>query len=353
MNESRYTVLEKASFRPDKIVFYKQFVPNFKTEKIEKQKYDPKTKEFLASIGAITIRQPKTNKHEFEISRKASSRIKEKVNWLYTLSKSKTVNLKNGKKLHAFKMNFITLSLPSIQKHTTSEITNQCLNQFLTECKQRFGLTNYVWRLEFQKNGNVHYHIATDCFIEFWQCRTIWNRCLDKLKYVENYTNRMRGLTFLEYRNLDSNRNNQDFNKLRERYALGCAQRWTSPNTVDVRAVNNSKNIAFYISKYITKPSEHSLNPIVMEREPAETNLRLWFCSRSLSKLDKIEIFMEEYNEKIIKILNLLEKTKNYIFDYCSIKYFNYKEQNFECKAWLWRLYNDYAKEQGYTPSLN
>ena len=352
MQESRYTIIDKASFRPDKIVFYKQFVKNFTPGEHEKVKLDPEAKIFLESIRVITKRQPLSNKHEFEISKKASSRIKEKVNWLYTLSKSKTINLENGKKLHAFKMNFITLSLPAIQRHTTNEITSICLNQFLTECKKRFNLVNYVWRLEFQKNGNVHYHIATDCFIEFWKCRTIWNRCLGKLGYIEDYTNKFRFMTFLDYRNLPSNKNEKDFDKLQKRYSLGCAQRWMNPNTVDIRAVNNSKSIAFYISKYITKPSEHSLNAIVLEREPKETNLRLWFCSRSLSALDKIEIFLEEYNEKFHNIMCNIVNTKNYIFDYCSIKYFNYKEQTFTCKAWLWRLYNEYAKERGYCPNL-
>ena len=138
---------------------------------------------------------------------------------------------------------------------------------------------------------------------------------------------------------------------MRERFGRGCATRWDSPNTVDVRAVSNAKNIAFYISKYITKPSEHKLNAIVSEREPITTNLRLWFCSRSLSALDKIEVFLEEYDYLIDKCFAGLTQVRKYIFDYCSVWYFNNKEQLNETKRDLWLLYRRYASERGYIPA--
>ena len=39
-----------------------------------------------------------------------------------------------------------------------------------------------------QKNGNVHYHIVTDCFMDFHIVQKIWNRCIDKLGYVQEYS---------------------------------------------------------------------------------------------------------------------------------------------------------------------
>jgi len=345
------TVIPKATIRPNKIVFYNQIIKSFSTPQPEKIKISAAAKKDLLAMGIGTTRAVENNKHNFELSKKASARIKEKVTWLYELAKNKTVTTTNGKVLYSFKMNFITLSLPSTQTHTTDEITKKCLNQFFTECKAKFKLENYVWRLEYQKNGNAHFHIATDTYIDYTNCKLIWNRCLQKLGYITAYQNKFIGMSFSEYCNNYNDNGKVPFNVLRERYGRGCATRWDSPNTVDVRAVSNAKNISFYISKYITKPSEHQLNKIVAEREPITTNLRLWFCSRSLSALDKIEVFLDEYDYLVDKCLATISNARRYIFDYCSVWYFNQKEQLSETKRDLWLLYRRYASERGYIPA--
>lgn len=159
-------------------------------------------------------------------------------------------------------------------------------------------------------------------------------------------------MSFEKYREMYSENGVVPFETLRARYGRGCATKWDSPNTVDVRAVSNAKNIAFYIAKYITKNSQQGLNTIVLAREPETTNLRLWFCSRSLSALDKIELFCDEWNELAEKCLSALDNVKRYIFDYCSVWYFNVSDQIFSTKRDLWLLYRQYASERGYIPAI-
>ena len=351
MNENRFTIVQKASIRPNKVVFYQQFINNFKKEKSNEEKIPNSVRQEVRNMGLPIRVQPTANTHNFELSKKAQGRIKEKVSWLYELSKSKTVIPTKGKPLYSFKMNFITLTLPALQQHPTSVITSICLNQFLTECKAKFGLANYVWRLEFQKNGNAHYHIATDTYIDYTSCKLIWNRCLNKLGYVERYQSKMLGMSFEDYRKNYSNNGEVPFEVLRERFGRGCATRWDSPNTVDVRCVGNAKNITFYISKYITKKSDEKINPIVAEREPSETNLRLWFCSKSLSALDKIEVFMDGMSDLTCAVLSGLSNTKRLIFDYCTVWYFNAVDQIGETRRNLWLLYREYAYERRYKPA--
>jgi|SRR5659263_416772 len=352
MQDSKYSVVDKISFRPNKVVFYKQFILN-KYDVPQENTREIKNIVAVASVAKLVNRQVTvSNRHYFEISTKASSRIKEKVTWLYELARNKTVQTSSGKVLYSFKMNFITLTIPSIQRHETAIITKECLNQFLTECKHNFNLQNYVWRLEFQKNGNAHYHIATDTFISYEDAKLIWNRCLNKLGYIDDYQEKFSGMSFEKYREMYSENGVVPFETLRARYGRGCATKWDSPNTVDVRAVSNAKNIAFYIAKYITKNSQQGLNTIVLAREPETTNLRLWFCSRSLSALDKIELFCDEWNELAEKCLSALDNVKRYIFDYCSVWYFNVSDQIFSTKRDLWLLYRQYASERGYIPAI-
>lgn len=369
-NECKYIVLPKATIRPNKIVFYNQFIKK-ESKSITVVKSEFKKEVFIDNQQSISFKefpvihhnfdkiknvvekkekivQPKSNKHSFEISKKAANRIKEKVSWLYTLAKNQTVTTHNGKVLYSFKMNFVTLTIPTVQKHSTDVINNECLNQFLTECKKKFGLENYVWRLEFQKNGNAHYHIATDSFIEYWEAKKIWNRCLEKLGYVSDYQKRFEKMDWNTYYKLFHNPQKEDFKILNDRYVKGCASKWSEPNTVDVRVVTSSKNIAFYIAKYITKKSDAKINPIVSKREPVESNLRLWFCCRSLSRLDKIEIFLDAIDDLTIEIFENLKDVKNLIYDYCNVLYYNVKEQTNQVKKALFLLFNSYAKEKLY-----
>jgi len=349
--ESRFSVIPKISIRPNKVVFYQQFVRNKYADYVDPATLTPEVKQKLKEIGVPVRVQPECNKHNFEISFKAASRIKEKVTWLYELAKNKTVTTTGGKTLYSFKMNFITLTLPSVQQHDTAQITSVCLNQFLVECTKKFGLQNYVWRLEFQKNGNVHYHIATDCFIDYTSCKLIWNRCLSKLGYIAKYQEKFIGMTFNEYCKDYNDNGRVPFNTLRERFGRGTATRWDSPNTVDVRAVSNAKNISFYISKYITKKSEHTLNPVVSSREPSDSNLRLWFCSRSLSRLDKISMFLEEYDSLVDVCISNLSEVKKFVHDYCEVWYFDKLKQANEVKRNLWLLYRRYSASTGYIPA--
>ena len=349
--ESLYLVVPKATIRPNKIVFYNSITRRIPIEKFSSKHASSEAKNEVSHWGDGKGQVTESNKHSFEISAKAGQRIREKVTWLYELARNKTVQTTAGTTLFSFKMNFITLTLPAKQFHTTAEITEKCLNQFLTECKSKFNLQNYVWRLEFQKNGNVHYHLATDTYISYTDCKLIWNRCLQKLGYISAYQDIFIGMKFSEYCQRYSNGGKTDFNTLRERFGRGTATRWDSPNSVDVRAVSNAKNIAFYISKYITKKQDCNLSEVVREREDMNTNLRLWFCSRSLSRLDKIEVFLEEYDHLIDSCINGLSNIKSFIFDYCKVWYFNGKDQVNETKRHLWLLYRRYSNSTGYIPA--
>jgi len=353
MEENRFTFIPKITIRPNKITFYNQVIRNNVPSSQPKPIYDQKTKEFLSSIGAIATTMPICNKHNFEISKKASDRIKEKITWLYHLSKSQTITTHNGKVLSGFKMSFITLTLPATQKHTSAALTKTCLNQFLTECGTRFNLKNYVWRLEFQKNGNAHYHLATDCFIEYWQAKKIWNRCLEKLGYISSYSDANRNTTFNDYLQKNPITEKNTFNVLKARFTQGCATRWLEPNTVDVRCVTNAKNISFYISKYITKNAKEGINPIVKDREETNTNLRLWFCSRSLSRLDKISEFEECISDKVTTCLSIMKDIKECVYDYCSVWYFNIKDQGNQFKVLFREVLQEYAHERSYYNTIN
>lgn len=154
------------------------------------------------------------------MSYKANKRVRLAIDWMVYLSKEKPLFTKETKQHVTFKLNFLTLTLSSKQIHTDNEIKAKLLNQFLTELRTKYNCSNYLWRAESQRNGNIHFHIVTDVFVPWRTLRTDWNRIQEKLGYVTRY-----------------------FEKTGK----------NDPNSTDVHSINKIRNLASYLSKYCSK----------------------------------------------------------------------------------------------------
>lgn len=289
--------------------------------------------------------------HNFKISDNAYRTLKRRISWLYYLSKSKSVVTYNNKKIYNFKIGFITLTLPTKQQTSTNIVTNELLNPFLTELRKRTGMKNYVWRLEFQKNGNAHYHIVTDTYLDYFFVLKIWNRLLKANGYIEGYTKKFKSLSLLEYNKLVNKDGKTDFNVIAKRYAKGCKYKWEQPNTVDVKSVISNKAISNYISKYFAKDSDHETICNDLDNEDNSKSIRLWFCSRSLSKLKSISNFCEAVDYDIFSIVSYAKEKKQVIGKYATSIYFEIKSMVGNARKWISKILKDYSVKQGYIPS--
>lgn len=119
------------------------------------------------------------------LSAKAIARLKLAINTLVHTASYKTVYEKASGKSFRFKVNFVTLTLPSSQKHTDSEIVKLALSPFLEAWAKRSRGLLYVWKAEVQDNGNIHFHITTNTFIHYAKLRHRWNFYMEKLGYLQ------------------------------------------------------------------------------------------------------------------------------------------------------------------------
>jgi hypothetical protein len=286
--------------------------------------------------------------HNLKISENAYRTLKKKINWLYYLSESKNIKTPKGSNITNFKLAFITLTLPATQKENTSEITSTMLNQFLTELRTRFFMQNYVWRLEFQKNGNVHYHIVTDTYIDFYIMKSIWNRILYKKGYIKDYQTKMNSLTLADYFKNNYQSKANLFDKCKDNFAKGKRENWTNPPSINVKSVISNKSISGYLSKYFAKNKEN--NPILNKLDTFENtkNMRLWFCSRGLSKLNAVSEFCEAVEYDIFAIISYAKELNVFKTEYAEIISFELNKCVGNCRKWLDRILTDYAIKQGY-----
>lgn len=289
--------------------------------------------------------------HNFTISDNAYRTLKRKINWLYYLSKTKDITTYSGKRVFNFRLSFITLTLPAAQKTDTKTITNELFNQFLTELRQRVQLTNYVWRLEFQKNKNVHYHLVSDVYVDYFLCLKIWNRILEQHGYISDYHNKFAGLSLAAYNKTVNSADKIDFNTIAKRYAFGCKHNWSQPNTVDVKSVTNQKKISNYIAKYFGKNDTGKSLCNDLDTLENSANLRLWFCSRSLSKLNSITDFCEASVVDLFAVVSDIAGVRRVFTKWCNLLYFDFKNCVQATNVLLHKMLKSYAFGLGYSPS--
>lgn len=338
-----YKYDEYQSIHPDRIiktVRVRKFVrKGIELVKIEK----PKSK----------IERPKVERqyHNFIISPNSKKNIESKCLWLYRLAKSRTIVSYSGKTIYNFRAGFLTFTLPSEQQHPTSVILKECWERLLTQFRNVLKMQNYVWKLEFQKNGNVHFHLLTDTYIDFHYSRRAWNIILERLGYVSAYASTFSALSFAEYRHRVDPQGLSDVKALASRYAQGKRTNWMNPNSVDVRNVTNDRAISYYLSKYIAKESTPGGNAN-FDNEANSFGLRLAFWSRSLSRCIAVAMPVEYFDFDIENHWESLGGFVRSVFDYCRCFYFSIQDMSNHGKAWFYQYFAKLRQEFEYRPAI-
>lgn len=184
------------------------------------------------------------------------------------------------------KLTFITLTLPSKQAHSDNELKRNALTHFITRIKN-LGVRHYFWRAEAQKNGNIHFHIIADKYLDWSLVRSIWNGILENYGYID------------EFEAKNGHRN---------------------PNSTDIHSLKKVKNVVDYILKYLTKSQ--------LEEGYRTINGRIWGCSDGLRSTEVykntvgIEIIETKgscslANHEMIEFIKEAEKGAKKVFE-CS-----------------------------------
>jgi hypothetical protein len=213
-----------------------------------------------------------------QLSRKAVRRLTNAVNWLVASARKKYVYERISGKRFSFKINFVTLTLPAdapeISDHRFKSVL---IHNFINTCRYKFGLANYVWKVEAQENGKIHAHFTTDTFIHWRDLRSVWNQILLKNGLLDNYIDRHNSMSFDDYCNTYNAAGSRSIDAMRKAFEHGTSTGWKEPNSTDVHSVWKVKDIAAYLAKYMGKNEE----------DRREIKGRLWGCSFNLSDQNK------------------------------------------------------------------
>ena len=297
------------SFYPDRLTVWNQFIGVKKSYSNDNPSYS----------------LPVSNKHAGFLSFKAKRRMKDAVNWLFLLADDKRIFSKVLKKNRTVKITFVTLTLSAPQMHDDKVIKSKLLNQLFVELKKYYGVQNYVWRAEKQENGSIHFHILTDAFIPHKLLRLMWNRLQTKLGYVQKYHEKFSGKSFSEYCALRNIAEKKADTQTKKAYEFGCQTDWYNPNSTDIHSIANKKNLAAYVTKYLTKDDQAHDLPTTGSNDPVFVTGDLWGLSHSLSNCVPATIITHDQTVTILDIIRLLKNIRSFSLDYADIYYADIK----------------------------
>jgi hypothetical protein len=203
---------------------------------------------------------------------------------------------------YKFKLNFITLTLPSAQEPGTDrELKRGPLKVWIQKMKRHFGMHDYVWKAEVQENGNLHFHITTNVYIPWQDIRDTWNECLEGTGMIDRFEAKF------------GHRN---------------------PNSTDVHSVRKVKNLAAYMVKYMAKKNEGRRN----------IEGKVWGCSKNLTGTDRAETLIDSETADLIRDITTQLPDSVKESEHCTFIYLTDAQWKFWITGRYLQLYEEWKK---------
>jgi len=286
----------------------------------------------------------KKAKHTGIVSKKATRRLYNAMDWLLLIARNKWAENNHCHRFFKYKLGMITLTLPSKQMHTDNEIKHHCLNNFFTQLRTKFDLQNYIWKAEKQKNGNIHFHIVIDKYIDHSVIRPIWNHILSNLGYIETYRQEQIEFHKNGFKPRPELFKTWSLKNQIEAYKSGKINNWNNPNSTDgPHSLKKIRNAKAYLAKYLTKnpdtyeaykqarneavknnnniPLEPSQSAQLYEEIKIKMAVQgnLWYISQSLSKLKQVDTSISEELARELTSIEQLEPAKVKHLEYATV----------------------------------
>lgn len=276
--------------RNSKAYFYYEWQGNKRRNQIKFSNSVENFKETKTYSGAVTLHTKK--------------RIEKAVSLLLQKSKEHKIYNPVTEKSELFRINFITLTIPDTAKnYTACEGYTLLLKPFIQWLTKTMQVSDYIWKAELQKRGQLHYHITLNKFIHYQKIKDKWNNLMRKNNMLDSYFKK-----------------NKHYN----------------PNSTDIHKVYKIKNIEAYLTKYISK----------VDKDNVTTKGKIWDCSKSLKGKNYFNVLFDTATEKsLVEYIKKVE-CKGWANDYCDIIFMK--------EGWIKEVLTeiDYKKYEDYLLTL-
>lgn len=253
----------------------------------------------LFDLNAKKLAQRK--KYTGELTAGAIKRMSRAINVLIESTPQRKIFNSVSKRYNLHRISFITLTMPASKIITNSKEPKKLLEKLLRWLRSKNNMRSYVWKAEVQKNGQIHFHITSDVFVNCFELRNYWNLILFKSGLFDDYF-----------------KNRGDFDV----------------NSTDIKEVKNVKNLAAYLIKYFCKTYQNE----------AVFKGKVWDCSLNLKKATLFSF--EAFPDDIVKLQLAAAQgvIKEYVTEHCCI-YSNFKSSIYKfIDSWVLAKKNEYYR---------
>ncbi len=231
-----------------------------------------------AKVSQKSLDNLKKEKRTGKISEASVRSINQRVtSWLKSILVFND-QLENKYKSKKYYPVFVTLTLSSKQQHEDNWIKREMLGQFVKKIQRSYGVQNYFWRAEKQKNGNIHFHLLIDKYISYKNLLKDWNHTQEIKGYLDSFKIRFKGKV---------------------------------PNSVDVRSANTVDNFINYVLKYMVKNDGKN-----------KVNGRIWGMSEKIKKLKTYRDVITGKMNELIDTALVKDQIRFYKGEYFTCIYF-------------------------------
>lgn len=295
-------ILDVAVIKPHSLVYYKKF-PSKKYNETSKENLRQSKTALLKTCKRIADFKNFDNINDVFITYNEAykSNFKKDYDGLLSAALQKKIQkicsvfvnsvLKNYNPNFGLQQRLLTLStftLTSDKQHTTDKQTVKAFIDFIDHLKKVDNfiiekgkltykkaprLKNYFWRAETTENGVIHFHLISDCYLNMYMIKRLWNLQLKKMGYKE------------------------------------------ADNSVRVESLNKDKinDVHAYLLKYMTKQPlrdkckkmfKEDLDKLsTFEKYRRPVMYKSWGCSRDMRKLE----FPTFYENELFYVADLEE----------------------------------------------
>lgn len=322
---NKYCLIPKIKIHPSKIITYNEIhYFDFKPSR-EKKEFGNTSLITVEKDGKLELKRVSntflnsSRQGNGVLSKAAKKRLTLAIEYFLLLNKPDTGKTGNTGRHYKNKITFITLTLPSKQIHTDNEIKSKCLNQFLIELSKYHKVSQYVWRSEYQKNGNIHFHILTNRYIFWNDIRNRWNRIINKLGYVDRYRDNLKEYHKNGFQVRADLLKTWPLEQQKKAYAEGLKTDFHNPNSIDIHKIDNISQIQKYLTKYLTKEEQSKQPNLNSQSEELKGIGRTWGASIILSNIKGASAEIDSEIEEHLKTIEEHFNSQIFRSDYFTV----------------------------------
>lgn len=232
--------------------------------------------------------------YQGEMTKHARKRLSKALNLLLEISQPKNIiNPTTGKRFK-FRLAFQTLTLSASQGFIPdSQIKKSLLEPYLRTMRRK-GMKNYVWKSELQRNGNIHFHIITDCFIIHTDIRNTWNNLQSKMGFISEF---------------EKKHGHRD------------------PNSTDVKAVTKEKEALAYLLKYMLKDKDKTGQQKLESEPDKQRKGKVWDCSQNLKIKNDTYDFLTRDLAELLNYLSVTNKVREVVEEHYKLYFMSPAER--------------------------